>query len=158
MITEKQALLHFGKPGRHEEKYMFNWTVPSFLRFPFTHVRNTALGTRGFPTKIYLNKSLEMPLATALWHLITRQLPDELRTWDGCYMIRNSRGLNTWSLHSWGLAIDVNASSNRLGQKPKLSDNFVKCFTDAGFDWGGHWQRPDGMHFQLGWCELRSDD
>jgi hypothetical protein len=53
------------------------------------------------------------------------------------------------SLHSWGLAIDVNAFENGLNQTPKLSAGFVKCFTDAGFDWGGTWQRKDGMHFQL---------
>jgi hypothetical protein len=32
---------------------------------------------------------------------------------------------------------------------PKLSAGFVKCFTDNGFEWGGYWQRKDGMHFQL---------
>ena len=54
------------------------------------------------------------------------------------------------SLHSWGIAIDVNAFENGLGKEPKLSKKFVKCFTDNGWDWGGLWvSRPDGMHFQL---------
>ena len=53
------------------------------------------------------------------------------------------------SLHSWGIAIDVNAFENGLNQIPKLSPGFVKCFTDAGFEWGGTWKRKDGMHFQL---------
>jgi hypothetical protein len=53
------------------------------------------------------------------------------------------------SLHSWGIAVDVNAFSNGLGKEPTLSAGFVKCFTDAGFDWGGVWKRKDGMHFQL---------
>jgi hypothetical protein len=53
------------------------------------------------------------------------------------------------SLHSWGIAIDVNAFENGLGQTPKLSAGFVKCFTDNGFDWGGVWKRLDSMHFQL---------
>jgi hypothetical protein len=52
-------------------------------------------------------------------------------------------------LHSWGVAFDVNASWNGLGVEPKLSAGFVKCITDAGFDWGGTWKRKDGMHFQL---------
>jgi hypothetical protein len=53
------------------------------------------------------------------------------------------------SLHSWGIAIDVNAAWNGLGKEPTLTPEFVKCFTDAGFDWGGTWKRKDGMHFQL---------
>jgi hypothetical protein len=53
------------------------------------------------------------------------------------------------SLHSWGLAIDINAATNRFGGKPTMSAELVKCFTDAGFDWGGVWSNPDGMHFQL---------
>jgi hypothetical protein len=53
------------------------------------------------------------------------------------------------SLHSWGIAIDVNAFENGLNMTPKLSAGFVKCFTDNGFDWGGTWTRKDGMHFQL---------
>ena len=53
------------------------------------------------------------------------------------------------SLHSWGIAIDVNAAWNGLDKTPVLSAGFVKCFTDAGFDWGGRWTRKDGMDFQL---------
>ena len=68
-----------------------------------------------------------------------------------CFNIRPQRGAKTSSLHSWGVAVDVNAAWNPfvVGKKPTLSEGFVKCFTDAGFDWGGTWKRPDGMHFQL---------
>ena len=34
-------------------------------------------------------------------------------------------------------------------KEPTLSAGFVKCFKDAGFDWGGDWSIRDGMHFQL---------
>ena len=89
------------------------------------------------------------PLTQAFTNLINTGYVKELKTWDGCFNIRNKRGLNSQSLHSWGIAVDVNAAWNGLNKVPQLSAGFVKCFTDAGFDWGGTWTRKDGMHFQL---------
>lgn len=89
-------------------------------------------------------------LEQAFKNLVERGLVDELRTWDGCFCIRRKRGgSSSLSLHSWGVAVDVNAKENPMGQKPVLSPGFVKCFTDAGLEWGGAWHTPDGMHFQM---------
>lgn len=57
------------------------------------------------------------------------------------------------SLHSWGIAIDFDPSSNPMGGKnSKLrtptGQAFVKVFTDAGWTWGGAWKMKDDMHFQ----------
>jgi hypothetical protein len=90
------------------------------------------------------------PLSKAFKKLIDTKCVNELKTWDGCFNIRKKRGLKSMSLHSWGLACDLNAFENGLNQKPKLSALFVSCFTTSGFEWGGHWENPvDGMHFQL---------
>lgn len=116
---------------------MILWDVP------------TALEIGVIPKRIYCNKDMVQPLAVAFNNLILRGFVNELKTWDGCFNIRKKRGLQSMSLHSWGIAIDVNAFENGLGKEPKLSPGFVKCFTDAGFEWGGNWGRKDGMHFQL---------
>lgn len=150
MVTATQAQKKFGAPGGNlEGQYMTVWSVPADIRSQLSHVRFSALGTTGFPSKIYMNNLLKAPLERSLRNLIAKNFHREMKTWDGCYIIRNARGLSSWSLHAWGLAIDVNAATNRLGAKPILTNGFVKCFTDAGFDWGGIWKRPDGMHFQL---------
>ena len=76
----------------------------------------------------------------------------ELKTFDGCFCIRDVRAIpGQKSCHSYGLAIDINAAENGLNKQPKLTPEFVKCFTDEGWVWGGKWKRPDGMHFALGW-------
>jgi len=135
MVTSAQCLKKYGAPEL--EANMILWDVP------------TEIETGVIPNKLYCNKDMVAPLTAAFTNLITRKLVDELKTFDGCFNIRKKRGLTSMSLHSWGIAVDINAFENGLGQTPKLSGGFVKCFTDAGFDWGGLWKRLDGMHFQL---------
>lgn len=53
------------------------------------------------------------------------------------------------SHHSWGIAIDVNVKDNPYGAKPKMDRRIVKIFEKNGFEWGGRWKTPDGMHFEL---------
>ena len=135
MVTSQQCLKKYGDPEL--EKNMILWDIP------------TELEVGVIPKKLYCNKDLIAPLSKALKALIDTGHVSELKTFDGCFNIRKKRGLASMSLHSWGIAIDVNAFENALNQKPKLSAGFVKCFTDNGFYWGGNWERLDGMHFQL---------
>lgn len=136
MITSKQCLDKFGEPSA-SNKCMTLFDVPTELEIGL------------IPKRIYCNRYLVEPLKQAFKNLIDTGNVEELKTWDGCFNIRKKRGLNSMSLHSWGLAVDLNAFENGLNQTPKLSKEFVKCFLDAGFEWGGTWTRKDGMHFQL---------
>jgi len=135
MVTSAQCLKKYGDPEK--ENNMIFWDVPSEIE----------IGV--IPKKLYCNKDIVDPLMAAFINLINRNKIEELKTWDGCFNIRKKRGLSSMSLHSWGIAIDVNAAWNGLNKEPVLTPEFVKCFTDAGFDWGGTWTRKDGMHFQL---------
>ena len=135
MLTSKQARERYGDPVKESSMVLF--TVPKEMR----------LGV--IPKKIYCNKDLVKPLTIAFGNIIVRGLIDQVKTWDGCFQIRRTRNGDSASLHSWGLAIDINAAWNGLGKVPTMSKELVACFTDAGFDWGGIWKNPDGMHFQL---------
>lgn len=137
MITSRDCFARFGDPAANESKFMNVFDVPTELEIGF------------IPKKVYCNKALNGPLAQAFKNLIETGHVKELKTWDGCFNIRKKRGASSASLHSWGIAIDLNAAWNGFGKVPTLSAGFVKCFTDAGFDWGGVWKKPDGMHFQL---------
>lgn len=151
MVTSQQCLKKYGDPNKLETQSacMQLWLVDKDIQDAFSHVRFSAVGTIGFPKKIFVNKDFQPILEQALRNLILRGLEKELKTWDGCFIIRQKRGLTSLSLHSWGNAVDVNAFENGLNQTPKLSKEFVKCFKDAGCDWGGDWKRLDGMHFQI---------
>lgn len=135
MITSAQALARYGDP--RTEAAMTVLTVPSDLRIG------------AVPARVYCNRDLVQPLLRAFENLRDANLADEIRTWDGCFNIRSKRVNQSLSLHSWGLAIDINASWNQLGKTPTMPANVVLCFLEAGFEWGGTWDAPDGMHFQL---------
>lgn len=135
MVKSSACLKKYGDPEL--QKNMVVWDVP------------TALEIGVIPKKVYCNQDMVKPLEQAFKNIINRGLVGELKTWDGCFNIRKKRGAVSMSLHSWGIAIDINAAWNGFGKKPAMTKELVKCFTDAGFDWGGSWSRPDGMHFQL---------
>lgn len=135
MISSSKCLELFGDPST--EKWMVLFDVPNEME----------LGA--IPKRVYCHKYLVDPLKRALLNVIQRELVEQLKTWDGCFQIRKKRGAKSMSLHSWGLAIDINAAWNAFGAKPTMSKELVACFTDAGFEWGGSWAKPDGMHFQL---------
>lgn len=152
MITTKDCFAKYGDPK--SQSFMTVWDVPAELEHGL------------IPKKLYCNKDMVGPLTAVFKSLIETGCINELKSWDGCFNVRVVRGYESiynslvsagkqaeaddyLSIHSWAVVVDVNAAENGLGQIPKLSAAFVKCFTDAGFDWGGLFSRKDGMHFQL---------
>ncbi len=107
----------------------------------------------GLPvTKIYCNKDFQNPLENAFVMIKANGLLGELKTFDGCFGIRDVRGQpGTPSAHSYGIAIDINAATNPLGGPSTLSDELVKCFKLNRFTWGADFTRCDPMHMTLGW-------
>ncbi len=167
MVTSLEFARKYGLPYDNEstsvnEKTTFErnnmilWDVPADI--------NKAIQV--IPNKIYCNNDLVHPLELAFYNVIEAKLTHEIITWDGCYNVRPMRGYEKQflalfnagkleeaakylSIHSWGGAIDINAAWNQLNMVPTMSAGLVKCFTDAGLDWGGGWKRKDGMHYQL---------
>lgn len=69
----------------------------------------------------------------------------------GCYVPRfigrdPGRGL---SLHTWGIAVDLNVQGNLPGTPGTLDPRVVEVMKSWGFAWGGDWRVPDPMHFEL---------
>ena len=92
-------------------------------------------------------------LGTVLAEIQAEGLAHLIRTGDygGCYNPRfidrdPSRPLSN---HAFGLALDLNVSSNGLGTKGDVDRRIVAIFEKWGFEWGGRWERPDPMHFEL---------
>ena len=70
------------------------------------------------------------------------------------FNIRQKRGGGGTSLHSWGIAIDINPATNpqkRTYDPPQydIPGKVIEIFKNNGFFWGGDWPgERDPMHFE----------
>lgn len=135
MITATNCMNKYGDPKK--ESSMILQDVPTRLE----------IGV--IPKKIYCNKDMVKPLECAFENLIKTGCVKELKTQDGVFNIRLTTAGKDQSLHSQGVALDLNAAQNGYNKPTTLSKEFVECFKKAGFDQGGNWNIKDGMHFQL---------
>jgi hypothetical protein len=92
-----------------------------------------------------LRGALQQVVDTGLEHLVD---PGD---YGGCYAPRfiagdPSKGL---SLHTWGIAVDLNVQGNLRGTTGEIDRRVVDIFKSWGFAWGGDWSYTDPMHFEL---------
>lgn len=144
MKTQKQLIDIFGNPYEDritfERKWMERWQVPDELRKAIPVL----------PKFIYINWILIAPLESTLRELIALDLHHEIKTWDGCFNIREKRGSAGISTHAWGIAIDMNAATNPFRGKVTWSKSFLAVWRQNGWILGADWSSAskDGMHFQ----------
>lgn len=138
MRAQDEILKKYGPPGPpYQAKWCGTWDVKSdFPWFPASH--------------IFINKDFKDKLYSAFKELESKGLQNEIKTFDGCYAYRTVRGTSHLiSLHSWAMAIDLNASAEKLGQETThFTDEFIKTMKKYVY-WGGNFSRPDPMHFAL---------
>ncbi|MEW6125371.1 MAG: M15 family metallopeptidase [Pseudomonadota bacterium] len=89
----------------------------------------------------------------AIWDVVGRSQAEidriGMSTYGGSFEIRLMRGGKAMSMHSYGCALDFDPDRNGLGDKtPAMDQRVIAAFESEGWEWGGHWSRPDGMHFQ----------
>jgi len=91
-------------------------------------------------------------LRGALQDVVAAGLSSSLHTYDGCYVPRfiESNPDRSVSLHTWGIAIDMDASTNYRGIRGTMDPRIVAIFKRWGFRWGGDWSYTDPMHFEIG--------
>ena len=92
-------------------------------------------------------------LRWALQEVVRRGLASALDPADfgGCYVPRfiEHDPLEGLSLHTWGIAVDLNVSGNQRGTAGEIDRTVVAVFKKWGFAWGGDWSYTDPMHFEL---------
>lgn len=92
-------------------------------------------------------------LRGAMQEVVDLGLASSIDTSDfgGCYAPRfiardPAKGL---SLHTWGIAVDLNVQRNLRGTSGEIDRRVVDVLKGWGFAWGGEWAYTDPMHFEL---------
>lgn len=97
------------------------------------------------------NRLIFPQLKAALQEVVDRGLADKIRPdeYAGCYYPRFIAGSSTLSNHAFGLALDLNTSTNGRGIPGDMDRGVVETFKKWGFAWGGDWAYTDPMHFEM---------
>jgi len=88
-------------------------------------------------------------LRAALREVAARGLGPKVYQTAGCYYPRFIAGTTQLSLHSFGIAIDINSLENGRGTVGQMDRTVVDIFKKWGFAWGGDWGYTDPMHFEM---------
>lgn len=90
-------------------------------------------------------------LRAALVEIQQRGLADEIHVGEyaGCFYPRFIAGTQQLSLHSFGIAFDINVPGNQRGTVGEIDRDVVSIFKRWGFAWGGDWGYTDPMHFEM---------
>lgn len=125
---------------------------PEWVRNNITPRRNF----EGVAVRAACHRRIWAPLQGAL-NEVKRKGLDSLidlantNKYGGCFYARLNRvsgNLGYLSRHSWGMAFDMNTTTNVQGRPPMLDCRIVRIFRKWGFAWGGNFTPADGMHFE----------
>lgn len=142
-------------PGTDDITILGNWERDNIVRVHIPQLRNVG----GL-----VPKNLTIPfhrLAADQLRALFQEWEDAglmklVLTYAGSFVPRFVRGSRTTlSNHAFGTAFDINAAWNGLGATPARAGTrgsvreLVPIAHKHGFYWGGHFSRPDGMHFEI---------
>lgn len=135
----------YGNPG--DESQLVTLVFPYPMLYDGKAVRTTRC-----------HKKVLVPLMRALSDIGSRftdhpEIRDEAEDYGGCFNFRLKRGGSSYSLHSYGAAIDLDADDNSFRDSwPMQSDmplEIMEAFARQGAIGGGWAWGFDAMHFQF---------
>lgn len=136
--------------GSFRYRYFADGTVEPAAGWVSANIRTGSVPILG---RVTCHRVMLSQLRAALREIVDGGLADAInvRDYGGCYVPRfighdPGKGL---SLHTWGVAIDLNVAGNQRGTAGDIDRRVVAIFKKWGFAWGGDWEWSDPMHFEL---------
>jgi len=134
----------FGKPGDESNLVYFGFPYPTF------YDGKMVLRSRCH----YLVKDSLLRVLTSIGDRFegNRGVLEEAEDYGGIYNFRSKRGGSSLSLHSWGIAIDLDADDNGFRDswpvKADMPLSIMEEFAREGWTSAGAFWGYDAMHFQ----------
>jgi hypothetical protein len=142
-----QIVNRFGQPcNDHAHEVWMTW-VASDNHYPYTFRFHRKLG--GYPTEMVTGKGgWSTNLDNDVYgHIQNNHLYPYTKSGIWGYNCRYIRGTTKWSTHAFGIAVDISASYEPMGQcYSTVNKNFAYIFKNHGWRWGLDFCDP--MHFQ----------
>jgi hypothetical protein len=122
-------------------------------RWESRHMRSDRVPLLG---RVRCHRKLFPQLRRALRELRREGHGGAINSYSGCYVPRFISSYDGYGIgpakrlsrHAWGIAVDINAPSNRFGTRGNQPRTLIRTFRKWGFGWGGRWAVPDPMHFE----------
>lgn len=152
MKTVSQYIKKFGFPNPTGKGYLVNIDLPYPMRLAWDKTKSVK--------KISCHKDIAEPLKKVFADILKEYGLEKLRDlgidlYGGCFNYRKMRGGNNFSVHSWGLAIDLDPERNKLAETSKTArfarpeyKAMIDIFYKHGFKSLGRERNFDWMHFQ----------
>jgi hypothetical protein len=148
--------IELGHDGRPTERWEARSLTTVQAPYPMRLAWDPATTVRRITCHRLVAQSLTHCLAEilSLYGSLEALRQARLDLYGGCYNFRPMRGGHALSMHSYGIALDLDPEHNPFGQKWIDHKNMmplevVEIFESAGWTWGGRWpSKPDPMHFQ----------
>lgn len=128
-----------GPPGERAVEIDPAWVAANIARADMP-----ILGT------VQCHRAVLPAIEDAMGELVRANLADAIKPggFDGCWVPRRIAPEAPLSHHSWGIAIDLNYSSNPTCVVSAQDPRLVEILERWGFGWGGRWLCPDPAHFE----------
>jgi len=152
-MTTLQINKKYGIPNITGEGYLVSVDLPYKMRI--------AWDIDSFVNKIRCHKLIAEPISYVFIDLLTNYGYDKIKElgidlYGGCFNYRKMRGGSAWSMHSWGIAIDLDPARNTLKETSKTArfarpeyKDMIDIFYSHGFESLGREKNFDWMHFQI---------
>ena len=152
-MTTQQIIKKYGTPNETGVCYLVKIQLPYPMRL--------AWDTDTTVTTMMCHKLVADKLKAAFTDILAeygfkkiRELGIDL--FGGCFNYRKMRGGSAWSMHAWGIAVDLDPGRNKLKETSKTAQfarpeykPMIDIFYKNGFESLGREKNYDWMHFQI---------